>query len=272
MRLPFALLLLAAPLWAAEDADAILRRLIAAARENNQRAQQYTYLEETRRFRFDKNGKPRQVQSETHEVIFVEGLKYKKLVQRNGKPLSARERARVEKDMSETAAERRKHSRPTAPGGVLIFSGRSTHETVDLGSLEELLTLFDNRVSGEEEVRGHKSWVIESTPRNGYVPANEHERQVLIFRKRLWVDKAESMLVRAVYTVAGEGNFFKPGSTIAFEYAKVDADTWEAVSLALEFCATSQPVFKPAIRTQYLMSKFQKFDVQSTVTTVEPEK
>jgi hypothetical protein len=61
------------------------------------------------------NGEPHLRQTETHEVIFAEGLEYRRLVARNGQPLSAREQAQVEKDMAQTAAERRKNLHRSPP-------------------------------------------------------------------------------------------------------------------------------------------------------------
>jgi hypothetical protein len=264
------LLLISLPLWAVEDANSIIQHLIDAEQANNKRAQQYTYVEETERFNFDKDGQPHKTSSATHEVIFVEGLKFNKLVARNGNPLSQKERAQVEKNMRITAEERRKHQRSFAPGGVITFSGLFTHGSLDLGSLGELLTLFDNRVASEEEIRGHESWVIESTPKAGYMPMSDHEKQVRVFRKKFWVDQADHVLVRAVYTIAAEDGLFGPGSSLTFENEKIDENTWETVSLTLDFSRSKEKAFRPTARTVYHMSKFQKFDVQSTITVTEP--
>jgi hypothetical protein len=263
---------MALPVWGAEDAETIVKKLIEAQRLNDKRAQQYTYVEETERFVVDKDGRARKTGSATHDVIFVEGFKFNKLLARNGKPLNAHDQAQVEKNMRLTAEERRKHQRPIAAGGVITFSSLFSHQSADLGSLSELLTLFDNRLAGEEEVRGHKAWVIESRPRAGYAPMSEHERQVLVFRKRFWVDEAENVLVRAVYTVAPEDAFLRPGSSLTFESEKIDQDTWEPVSLTLEFSRAKEKEFRPEGRTVYRMSNFRRFDVQSTITVMEPEK
>ena len=263
------------PVWAAQDPGALIHRLIEAQQQNDRAAQQYTYVEDTERITFDQEGEPHVAGTSTHEVIFVEGLKYDKLVARNGKPLSKREQAKVEKDMRLTAEERRRNQHPLAPGGVVVLHGLFTNQTLDLGSFSELLTLFDNRLAGEEQMRGHKTWVIESTPQADYVPFSEHEKQVRIFRKKFWVDQAEGVLVRAIYTVAAEDSFLRPGSSLDFEYEKIDANTWEPVSLTLEFSRareTREKTFRPTGQTIYRMSKFQKFDVQSTITIMDPGK
>jgi hypothetical protein len=130
------LLLTALPLWAADDANAILRLYLAADELNDKKAEQYTFVEDRIWFDRDKNGEFKQNRSETAEMIFVEGIAYRKLVARNGKPLDAKEKAKVDKVMRETAEQRRKHP-AWADGGGVIANGHR----VDFGSDEELLTL-----------------------------------------------------------------------------------------------------------------------------------
>jgi hypothetical protein len=259
--------LAAVPLWAFDDTGAILKRWIEAQHQNDQRAQQYTYVEDTDWFTYEKNGQLRRDRFTSSEVLFVEGLEYKKLLARNGKPLDAREQARVEKEMSQTAEERRKHRRPRTPGGTISFR----NQRADLGSTEEFLTLFDNRLVGEEEIRGRKAFVIESVPKAGLIPASEHERDVLCFRKKLWIDEADGVKAREILSVIADRIFVKPGSTLTFEHQKIGPDTWHQSSAILNTYGVRDKKFQPSGRTEYRLSKFQKFDVESTITVDVPK-
>jgi hypothetical protein len=259
------LLLAVLPLWAADDANAILRRFIDAEDQNHDKAKNYTYVGEAVYFTRDTNGQPHRNRSETFEAIFIEGFEYKKLVARNGKPINAKEQSKVQKDMRLTAEQRRLH--PTPPPGR-ITNGR---ETADLPSGEDLLTLFDNRVAGQEEVAGRKAWVIESTPQAGHVPVNEHEKAALSFSSKLWIDAVESVALRLVYTAIGEHIFLKPGSTITADFQKVNQDVWQLALLVADARRLRGNVSEPGARTEYHFSKFQKFDVQSTIT-IDPPK
>jgi hypothetical protein len=257
----FALFLAVLPLWAADDANTILQRLVEAQQRNDEKATQYTYVEDAAWFVRDKNGELHQNRSETHEVIFVEGLRYKKLLARNNKPISAKEQVQVEKEMRQTAEERRRHHQVT-PSGGRIASGR---DVADMGSLGEVLTLFDNRAGGEETKNGRKVWVIECTPAAGREPANQHEKEVLSFSKKFWIDEAENVMLKAVYTVTGEHIFAKPGSVISIEFAKVNDDVWQPSLFVLDIRrGKGNSVVEP--RTEYRYSKFQKFNVESTIT------
>lgn len=257
------LLLLTLPLWAAGDANAILRRYLDADKQNDKKAEQYTYVQDSAWFVRDKNGELHQNRSETHEVIFIEGLAYRKLVARNGKPLDAKEKARVDRKMRETAEQRRKQ--PREPDGGRVTNG---HDRVDYGSDEELLTLFDNRLVGEEEIGGRKAWVIESTPRKDRPPANRHEKDVMSFGKEFWIDEAEDAELRAVYTVVEDHIFLKPGSTTTIEFQKINHDVWQPALVVIDARNT---MAKIVAAEEIRFSNFKKFDVQSTIT-IDPPK
>jgi len=253
-------LLIAVPLWAAEDADAILRRMVEAQTQNREPSQQYTYREDLQFFDYHKNGQTKKKNSRTYDVLYVEGLQYRRLVARDGKPLSKREEAREEKKMQQTAAERRKQRR-----SGLFRRG------VSLGSAQELLTLFDNRLIGEEEIRGRKAWVIESTPKAGHAPANDHEKEILSFAKKHWIDQTESFFLRRTDTVVGDQIRFKPGTVITFDFDKVNDGAWLPLTTVVESRVQIIKMVKVSGRTESRFSNYKKFDVESTITVDEPK-
>jgi hypothetical protein len=177
--------LIALPLLAADNSVEIVKRFIAADNKNWERASQYTYVSQADHFSYGKNGAPKKESSETHEIIFVEGGEYKKLIARNDRPLDAKEKAREEKNLLRIAAERRKQT----PNGLF-------HKTVRIGTNEDLLTLFDTRVAGEEEIRGHKAWVVAATPKPGHIPADSREKEALSFERNLWIEQDGDHLLR----------------------------------------------------------------------------
>ena len=55
-------------------------------------------------------------------------------------------------------------------------------------------------------------------PRTDRAPANDHEKEALTFRQRLWIDQTDLVSLKVVNT-AIEGNpTLMPGSTMTFEY------------------------------------------------------
>src|SRR5258708_4935779 len=98
MRL-LALSIFILPLCGQNSVDDILRRNREADKQNGERAARYTYTEETQNFEYDKHGQAKKTDSQTHDVIFVEGESYKRLVARDGKPLNPKEEAKEEKKL-----------------------------------------------------------------------------------------------------------------------------------------------------------------------------
>jgi hypothetical protein len=254
------LLLAALPLWGADDANQILKRLVEAQTRNWEQARQYAYTEEMTNFAFDKTGKPVQNGAAVWEVIFVEGLEYKKLISRDGKPLDAKDQAKEEKKMQQTAEERRKQRRT----GVF-------HRTVTMGGAEDLIAFFDNRLLGEEEIRGRKAWIVESTPQASHVAVDQREKEVLSWRHKYWIDEAENFTLKTEDTVVGDHIFMKPGSVVTEEFEKINDDAWLGVRRSIDFHFQFAKFIKPAGRSDYQDSKFHKFDVQSTITMDPPK-
>jgi hypothetical protein len=255
MLRPVPLVLLVSALCPAQDVNAILKRFLEAEGRNGEKAGRYTYVEHADYFNFDKNGRANKVLSETHEIVFVEGGPYRKLVERNERPLGPREQAREDKRLQAFAALRRKN----AHSGVF-------HRTFNLGSDDDLLTLFDNRLAGEEEVRGRKARVLECTPKAGLKPADTREKQATNFRRKLWIDEEDYTLARSVYTVVGPDVGTTAGTTYSREFEKIGGDVWMQTSWVIDGHLQFAKLIKPKVRTEYTDSKFRKFDVQSTVT------
>jgi hypothetical protein len=254
-RVIFASFLLLLPLHA-QDLEDILKRNREADKQNDERAKQYTYVEETDNFEYDKQRHAKKTGSETHDVIFVEGESYKRLVARDGKPLAPKEEAKEEKKLQQTAEERRKARRK----GLLSFS-----RTFSISG-DDLLKLCDRRLAGEEEIGGRKAWVIEFTPQKGRVPANQHEKDALSSQHKMWIDEVENVMLKMSTLVIGDGTFMKPGSTMTIEFAKVNDDAWLPVFTVFDARIQIALVIRDSVRTETRNSNFKKFDVKSTIT------
>jgi hypothetical protein len=246
-------------MFAFDEANDVVKRFIAADAKNWEQARQYTYVAHADFFTIEK-GQPRKDRSETHDVIFVEGGTFNKLIARNDRPLDPKEQAKEDKKFKQVAEERRKQRH----SGVF-------HRNVSMGTYDDLLTLFDNSLLPAEEIRGHKAWVILCTPKAGHVPANAHEKEVLSFERKFWIDQASDQILRELSTVVGQHITLGPGSTVTLEHEKIADDVWLAVSGIIDGHLQFAKFIKPAVRTDYHHTNFQKFDVQSTIT-INPAK
>ncbi len=238
-----------------------MKSFAEAQKLNAGRLHQYTYVEEADHIHYGKDGKVASKNSETSEYIFVEGMQYKKLIAREGKPLSSSEQAKEEKRLKETAAERRRSRLSSL-----------THKNVSLANDDELLTVFDSRIVGEEMLDGHKVWVIECTPRALPPTSDKHQNEVRSFTHKLWIDREDRVAVQRLDTVARDNVAFAPGSTILIRQQKLPDGVWAPATLVIDGRLSFAKFVKPAVRTEYRYTDFRKFDVQSTITTDPPLK
>ncbi len=265
-----ALILAALPAWGAEDASGILKRWVDAENRNWEQARQYAFTKDAEHYQYDKSGKARGTGSESYQILFVEGISYQRLVARNGKPLAKAEEAGEEKKMRQTAAERREQRRSGRFYKESVGADEQLVYHVSTGANPELLTsLFDCQLLGEEEILGRKASVVDCVPHPGHTGANEDERDFLSIQYKLWIDQTESVTLKRVETVIGEGRQFKPGTVLTREYEKINNDAWLPRTGVLDSPIQPAENINGRNVTESRFSNYKKFNVESTITTVE---
>jgi hypothetical protein len=104
LLLAFSMLL---PSLRAQDPAEILRRSVEFDQRDNERLKDYTYIA-INEFTSDQNSPP--TQSSTREITMLAGRPYRRLVSRNGKPLSDREAHNEQAKMDREFAKRQHES------------------------------------------------------------------------------------------------------------------------------------------------------------------
>jgi hypothetical protein len=82
--------LLAVPALA-QDPPEIFRRSIEKDQLNRTLGQQYTFIEKSVQKRIDKDGHPKKTESAVHDVSILYGHRYRRLIEKDGKPLNAQD-------------------------------------------------------------------------------------------------------------------------------------------------------------------------------------
>ena len=147
------------------------------------------------------------------EVLFVEGLRYRKRLERNGKALGVKEQKAVDTAMQRTAAERRAERRKA---GKAFFSRVYNFR---YGYVGEVARVSDCSLAGEEK----GSWMIRCVPKVGYVGATKEERELLSYRQTFWLDQKEMAVTgrRAeVVRVGADGPWMARKMWVRFETAR----------------------------------------------------
>jgi len=252
MRIPLAclpvLLSLAVPsLRAAGDPKEILRCALRMDARNRELERSYTYVQRDEERTLDGAGNVKRRESKTWDVIPLQGSRYRRLIQRDDRPLSPKEEQQEEAARQKREAARRKirelRARETPEQRQKRLDARERARKREQEQMDEVVEGFDLRLVGEEQVDGVPVWVIEGAPRKGY-KFNTKETALILsrLRGRIWVSKSDYQPVRidaettdTISIGAVLARIYK-GTRIHVEYTFVNGELWlprrEAFSLS----------------------------------------
>ena len=260
MLLPLALLLMAP----APELATLISRVSEAEKLAEGQRRPYVFTELQTVWEADKQGmvKPgTKPSTRKYEVIFLEGEQFRRLVERNGKPLSARENQKIAETMRRTAAERREARKR----GVLI----KTTFRISPGSFYELPELMDFRYLGEERVDERPAFLLEAKPKPGLRPADAKQKEMLNYENRFWVDQQDFyVLRRRTLTITPAGDS-EPGTEFTLDYSRGADGVVLPRGLVLNFIVKPIPFVTDRGRKEYQFFDYKKFDVESTITYEE---
>jgi len=106
--------------------------------------------------------------------------------------------------------------------------------------LEQMTVAFDFSLLGEQDLMGHRVYVLKATPRNGYRPPNRDSAVLTGMEGTLWIDHDSFQWVkvqaRVVHPVSIEGFLARvePGTEFEFEKEPVSADIWLAKHFSMK--------------------------------------
>jgi hypothetical protein len=177
-----------------EDAETLLRRVIEFQDRQQELTRQYAFHEQVSTVDVDSEGNARSSESETYLVTPGPGGEYRRLVAKNGSPLSPKEDAKEEKKFREyldgqlrkTESERRRATENKLKSRVERFRER----------LEEAIEVFEFEPLADTELRGKPVRVFRFEPKAGY---RGHSRATKILARiegTVWIDPERNQLAK----------------------------------------------------------------------------
>lgn len=180
-------LLFAASLQAETSAEirAMVKKSLSGLNKEDDIKGGYLYRIYTERKEFDAAGKELSKSATLVQREVREGRLIGRLIERDGKPLPAAELAQQEERIAKALAER---EAPRAEPGRRPRGDREW--------MQEFPEALDYKSAGEEMVNGRPALVLDFFPRAGYRPSNMKARIFEKMRGRMWIDKADSEMVK----------------------------------------------------------------------------
>jgi hypothetical protein len=241
------------------DPVELMRKSVAPRKANEEKVRQYAYRERQITRTVDKNGKETDSHSETWDVIGLEGSTYRRLVQKNDKPLPAKEEKREEERLRKESERRKKETPEQRRNRPFSFSYSFTLD------FDRAADMFDLRSAGEETVGGRSAWVIEGLPKPGFRPANDMEKEARNYRMKVWLDRADMVLSRVELEIITDGSRLQKGSVIRGEDLKSEDGVWLSREVKIDFKFKFLKLLGPRGDAVTTYTDYHKFQVDSRV-------
>jgi hypothetical protein len=257
----------------AADPREIVRKAVELNTRDTQLTNDYNYLQREETRELDRGGKPRVRKDETWDVIPLEGSPYKRLVSRDGRPLSSAEQE-LEDQKLRAAAEERRHETPEQRAHRLEeWRHRQDRQRQPL---RELPDAFNFTLLPDEDLDGRPVYVIEALPKPGYKPKSTYTAFFPKVKVRAWIDKADleakRIEIEATDTISFGGFLLRleKGSRILIEQARMDDQLW--VPRRVSVLAEARVMLLKSMNREmeYNFSDYKKFQVDSRVVYLSP--
>ncbi|MGH9768305.1 MAG: hypothetical protein ACREAB_12790 [Blastocatellia bacterium] len=235
------------------DIPALLKEVGKNEDEIDRLLEKYTYTETITKRELDSNGQMKVKESETFELIFHKGARIRRLIAKNGAPLSPKEEADAQKDVEKRireiekrAAEKERKDRETArkesknsdantdgnPNGDPPNSDPEDERRERL-SIADVLRASKLLNPRRERFRSRDVIVFDFEPLPGYKPQKNYEKLFGKMAGALWIDpvdkqvaRVEARLVEAYKIGGGMLASLKEGANFTIEQERVNQEIW----------------------------------------------
>jgi len=243
--------------------------------------EQYTFTEKFTERRLDSHGAVKKLRNETFEVYpsAEPGQMYRRLVARDGRPLSEAEL--LEQDRKQEARAEKKERRlaeEDAAARQKRLAKEDEERRQEKMVIDELFRMDDISVAGRELIGGRPTILVTFAPRLGYQPATEGGKVLRKLAGRAWIDEQDRQLVRIEARLldslgVGPGRVarLQKGATAYFQRRKVNGEIWLPAEARFTGSAKLLLLFGARVDIFSEYGDYKKFSV-GTETTISPEK
>ena len=221
------------------DVEALLKEVKANEDKIDELLEKYTYTEKQTDRESDAKGQLREKKSETFELTFYKGNRLKRLIEKNGKPLTANElegeNKRIEKRVREIEKKENEQDKKAVKAREVAqeTGGTPDGERGQRISISDVLRASKLTNPRRERLRNREVIVFDFEPLPSYKPQKSYEKFFGKTAGAIWVDaqdkqvaRVEARLVEAYKVAGGLLASLKEGATFVLEQDRVNNEIW----------------------------------------------
>ncbi len=250
----------------------IIRKSVELDQANWARMKDYTWIARETDRSLDSRGQVKSAKTDEWETVVLYGEAHHRMLQRDGKPLSADDQRKEQQKLDQAVA---KLGRETPEQRARREAKYEKDREKDREFLREVPDMFDFRMLGDEKIDGRDVWVISATPKPGYRPKNSDAKPLLKVKAKIWIDKAEYQWVRLEGETTATISFglfiarLNPGAKLLFEQTRVNDDVWLPKREVISGAGRLGLVKKLAGEQETTWNNYRKFQVDSKVVATQ---
>ncbi|MGH9935914.1 MAG: hypothetical protein ACREAM_06680 [Blastocatellia bacterium] len=239
-----------------------LGALFAKLRENQQALdelrEKYGYTETITQLQLDKQGKIKEKESETYQFTYYRRHRVRRLVAKNGQPLSSGDQAKEDRRIEKLILDLDEGKPVRIPYNQRRFK---------LGDLLRVSRFSNPR---RERFRHRDVVVTDFEPDPKFKPENLDDTFVHNLAGSMWIDIADLQIARVEFQLidafkVGGGAFFmmKPGSRFVTEQDRFNNEIWLPAYTEVTISARAMIFANFGILQKVIYGDYRRFDVNS---------
>lgn len=255
----------------AASLHAFLQRTAAVLREQDREQKNFTWQERDSRQQLS-GGVTVHSNDETWDIFTIAGEPYKRLIGRNGQPLSADEQKEQRRKLQTFIEE---HEPSSAEDRNELAEKRKTRRDREQRQQAALLHNFHFTLTGSRPTPWGKAWVIHATPIPGLNLEDKDARMMSHFAGDLWIGADGCHLMRLDLSVLDPIPFgwvlgkVDRGGHLLITFAPVEGGNWFPQQFTLQ--AQGRILFKHLdIRVRNDYFDYHRFQVESRMLPAAP--
>jgi len=206
-----------------------MRRAVQKDIFNWEEAKNYTYLERSQEDTLDGNGQVKSSKSETNEILVLYGEPFERLVAKDDKPLSEKEKKKQDEEFEK---ETRKRANETPEERQKRLQKYEKEREDGRAFVREILDAYTFTLAGAEVLNGRTTWVIDGTPHPGFEGKRRESKMLPKIKPRFWIDQQDYSWTKLRAEITDTVSFgwvvvrLHKGSQFEVQQVRVNDEVW----------------------------------------------
>jgi hypothetical protein len=254
-----------------EQMRELTRTVAQNYRNNYQRERDYTFIERDVENSIDGNGDTKSTEIKTFEVLDIYGEQVRRLIEKEDKPLDAKDAAKEEEKIQKIIDKRKNESEDERKKR----EQKEAKEREDSRKfVTEIADTFNFTLVGTESYDDREVWVIDGDPRPDAELRDKDSKFLSNFRGRLWIDKSDLQLakmdIEAIDTASVGWVLARihKGTRVTFERTRMTDEIWLPKQLKFKLDARVALFKGYKVQAEQSYHDYKKFRTSSKIVGI----